>query len=115
MHSSLEFAGPWYHLEAASCPPSASAGIQPPQHVTWGTAGMWPLANSLTNIHTRHKTSDIWQYIYGLVHDCSNSSALAMELLQSCTKPSISYTSAIIFKHDFYILSHNIGWLVIIC
>ena len=28
-------------------------------------------------------------YIDGLVEDCSNSSALAMELLQSCTKPSI--------------------------
>ena len=34
-------------------------------------------------------------YIGGLVQDCSNSSALAMELLQSCTKPSISFfTSA---------------------
>ena len=29
-------------------------------------------------------------YIHGLVQDCSNSSALAMELLQSCAKPSIS-------------------------
>ena len=29
-------------------------------------------------------------YISGLVLDCSNSSAFAMELLQSCTKPSIS-------------------------
>ena len=28
-------------------------------------------------------------YIDGLVQDCSNSSALAMELLQSCTKPLI--------------------------
>ena len=28
-------------------------------------------------------------YISGLVQDCSNSSALAMELLQSCPKPSI--------------------------
>ena len=28
-------------------------------------------------------------YINGLVQDCSNSSALAMELLQSCSKPSI--------------------------
>ena len=28
-------------------------------------------------------------YIDGLVEDCSNSSALAMELLQSCTKPLI--------------------------
>ena len=27
------------------------------------------------------------QHIEGLVQDCSNSSALAMELLQSCTKP----------------------------
>ena len=26
---------------------------------------------------------------YGLVQDCSNSSALAMELLQSCSKPSM--------------------------
>ena len=29
------------------------------------------------------------QYINGLVQDCSNSSALAMELPQSCTKPSV--------------------------
>ena len=29
-------------------------------------------------------------YIDGLVQDCSNSSALAIELPQSCTKPSIS-------------------------
>ena len=28
-------------------------------------------------------------YIDGLVQDCSNSSALAMELLQSCTEPPI--------------------------
>ena len=30
----------------------------------------------------------LYQYIDGLVQDCSNSSALALELLQSCTKPS---------------------------
>ena len=30
-------------------------------------------------------------HIDGLVQDCSNSSALAMELLQSCTKPSPCY------------------------
>ena len=29
------------------------------------------------------------KYIDGLVQDCSNSSALAMELLQFCAKPSI--------------------------
>ena len=28
-------------------------------------------------------------YIDGLVQDCSNSTANALELLQSCTKPSI--------------------------
>ena len=28
-------------------------------------------------------------YIDGLMQDCSNSSALAMELLQSCSKPSM--------------------------
>ena len=33
--------------------------------------------------------TSIYAYIDGLVQDCSNSSALAMELLQSCTKPSI--------------------------
>ena len=35
-------------------------------------------------------------YINGLVQDCSNSTALAMELLQSCTKPSISSSYQII-------------------
>ena len=34
-------------------------------------------------------TIDVTKYIDSLVQDCSNSSALAMELLQSCTKPSI--------------------------
>ena len=28
-------------------------------------------------------------YIDDLVYDCSNSSALTMDVLQSCTKPSI--------------------------
>ena len=36
------------------------------------------------------KFERVWRvrYFGGLVQDCSNSSALAMELLQSCTKPS---------------------------
>ena len=33
----------------------------------------------------------------GLVQDCSNSSALAMELLQSCTKPLKCVTYAVIY------------------
>ena len=38
-----------------------------------------------------------WQvdYINGLMQDCSNSSASAVELLQSCTKPSISWQNDI--------------------
>ena len=31
----------------------------------------------------------VWENIDGLVQECSNSSVLAMELLQSCTKPLI--------------------------
>ena len=52
--------------------------------------------------------------IDGLVQDCSNSSALAMELLQSCTKPTIwhilgSSKSALIstFTTDFL---YEIAW-----
>ena len=38
-------------------------------------------------------------HIDGLVQDCSNSSALAMELLQSCTKPSIY---SIVYRKIFH-------------
>ena len=31
------------------------------------------------------------EHVDGLVQDCSNSNALAMKLLQSCTKPSIYF------------------------
>ena len=34
-------------------------------------------------------STHIFPYIDGLAHDCSNSIALAMELLQYCAKPSI--------------------------
>ena len=37
-----------------------------------------------------HDSAECAKYIDGLVQDCSNSSALAMELLQSCTKSSVS-------------------------
>ena len=36
-----------------------------------------------------HTITTAHQIIYGLVQDSSNSSALAMHLLQSCTQPSI--------------------------
>ena len=44
-------------------------------------------------------------YFDGLVQDCSNSSALAMELLQSCTKPSICFCFCI------WVLTKTYSWL----
>ena len=46
----------------------------------------------------------------GLVPDCSNSSALAMEVLQSCTKPSIYelYHSLALKPHQVEILPNGI-------
>ena len=38
--------------------------------------------------------------IDGLVQDCSNSIANALELLQSCTKPSIYCIQAIFLGHN---------------
>ena len=42
-------------------------------------------------------------YIDGLVQNCSNSSALAMELLQSCAKPSICLCSSLAGRNTGYI------------
>ena len=50
--------------------------------MAWHRIGDKPLAESMLTRFTD-------AYIDGLVQDCSNFSALAMELLQSCTKPSI--------------------------
>ena len=50
-------------------------------------------------------------YIDGLVQDCSNSSALAMELLQPCTKQSI-YAST---KHKHHSLHMHRSYTIIPC
>ena len=42
--------------------------------------------------------------INDLVQDCGNSSALALELLQSCTKPSIYTTTVPKFWTDKYVI-----------
>ena len=52
----------------------------------------------------------IQRYIDGLVQDCSNSSALAMELLQPCTKPSIS--SSMYISSNKQLLNHLNPWNV---
>ena len=55
----------------------------------------------------------IWTYIYvyihayGLVQDCSNSSALALELLQSCTKLLIKFISITIFEFYAFRIDFN--------
>ena len=49
------------------------------------------------------------QYTDGLVQDCSNSNALAIVLLQSCTKPSI-YAS-IRKSKEMLILNFNYKYL----
>ena len=46
------------------------------------------------------------EYINGLVQACSNSSALTMEILQSCTKPSICFTKLCL---------HQFRWLLVTC
>ena len=48
------------------------------------------------------------QYIDGLAQDCSNSSALAMELLQSCTKPSILSGKCLLITFS----GHDSGMLI---
>ena len=49
------------------------------------------------------KSYDKQRHIDGSVQDCSNSSALAMDLLQSCAQPSIYantlYTDSLYQKH----------------
>ena len=45
-------------------------------------------------IHNGHQTPENCR-VDGLVQGCNNSSALAMELLQSCTKPSTCLTQAL--------------------
>ena len=42
--------------------------------------------------HSEHLVTLDLHPIDRLVRNCSNSNVLAMELLQSCTKPSIRYT-----------------------
>ena len=55
----------------------------------------------------RSFTSDIF---YGLVQDCSNSIANALELLQSCTEPSIySYSSVVIHWQMWSLMSNGIS------
>ena len=54
---------------------------------------VWTLGNTNTTVLDWHGIITVYAILHnhvdGSVQDCSNSSALAMELLQSCTKPSM--------------------------
>ena len=54
---------------------------------------------------------ELLTHIDGLAQDCSNSSAIAMELLQSCTKPAIWFTVLFIWAHHAWCI---INLLIII-
>ena len=59
---------------------------------------MFPVINSTQQgLHLLY-VNDCEHYIDGLVQDCSISSALAMDILQSCTKPSIYRLCIIILR-----------------
>ena len=65
-----------------------SRHIIPPvwhQAITWTSADLWS-AGTLT---PNYSEIVIKIHIDGLVQDCNNSIAIALELLQSCTKPSM--------------------------
>ena len=54
----------------------------------------------------KNSTAKATHNIDGLVQDCSNSSALAMKLLQSCTKPSI-FSVLFFINHMFFSVNVN--------
>ena len=63
-------------------------------HILWGAKLhlSWRTVKGINFLQKELLRDGSWeQDIDGLVQDCSNSSALAMELLQSCTMPSIWY------------------------
>ena len=56
----------------------------------------WPIIVNVQDVFASHK-------INGLVQDCSNSIANAMELLQSCTKPLIMSPKFCFFPHTGFL------------
>ena len=71
----------------------ATHKIEPPGRPLWEpllSHRLWSVPSPHQAGKEKEKTSRLWyRQRDGLVQDCSNSSALAMELLQSCTKPLI--------------------------
>ena len=53
---------------------------------------VWFVDDSLIKLLNKVILPMIWNYIDGLVQDCSISIANTLELLQSCTEPSVWYS-----------------------
>ena len=69
----------------------------------------------LSTVHHYHHINLLIKYFYtdGLVQDCSNSSAIAIELLQSCTKPSISSLISLNYRKSYKTLQqlwYRLAW-----
>ena len=68
-------------------------------------------------VNTVNTFTPYWNHIDGLVQDCSNSSAYALELLQSCTKPSIYHSNNMsglkTIWHHLIFINKFMKWLAI--
>ena len=59
------------------------------KQLSWQLFQTWCLCDVTIKMRPRQNICRFTSYFNGLVQDCSNSTANALELLQSCTKPSI--------------------------
>ena len=60
--------------------------------------------NEVWGVLCEIQVSFIYLHFDGLVQDCNNSNALAMELLQSCTKPSFVFNVLSLFNSCYHLL-----------
>ena len=69
----------------------------------------WPYQDQLICVAVRAWWENVKSHFDGLTQDCSNSSALAMELLQSCTKPSALWWIDIELRIKYYLGSFGLN------
>ena len=86
----------WYKSLVEWVLPSANyKSVSLTKFICMGTKGDWRMSQQMrcdsdVRVVSQHIVNCCFKmHIDGFVKDCSNSSVLAMELLQSCTKPSI--------------------------
>ena len=72
-------------------------------HLPWNVAAANKESILSVIVHDQYTFS----HIGGLVQDCSISSALALEILQPCTKPSIYQTTIFLNTKGYTLLQHQ--------